>query len=72
MIAMALLVSTALQNHVRFFLMADGECTLRDPDIVVLDHLDYMDARKYYKMTLEGLMRWENNPRRKRRRSMRW
>lgn len=66
MAAMALLVSTALQNHVRFFLMADGECTLRDPNIVVLDQLDYMNARKYHKMTLEGLLRWGNNPRKNR------
>ncbi len=58
---MAVLNRIALQSRVRLFLLADGECTLQDPDIVLVEKLEYLDARKYHRMTLEGLASWGNS-----------
>lgn len=60
-LTMAVLNRIALQSRVRLFILVDGECTLQDPDIVLVEKLDYMDARKYHRMTLEGLANWGNS-----------
>lgn len=40
----------------KLFITANGECTLRNPDIVILNQIRYQDKRKYRRMTLEELV----------------
>lgn len=60
-LTMAVLNCIAIQNKVRLFMLIDGECTLEAPDILIVDSLDYLDARKYQRMTLKGLINWGNS-----------
>ena len=38
---------------IHLFIMANGECTLKSPDILILEQANYQDMRQYHRMTLE-------------------
>lgn len=56
-IVLASCCSIAVQTNVRVFIMADGECTLTMPDILITDKLLYLDQSKYYSMTIKQFIR---------------
>lgn len=58
--AMAVCCCMAVQAGVRLFIMANGECTLTPPDIVISDRLFYLDERDYKKATMEQLIHMGN------------
>ncbi len=58
--AMAVCCCMAVQAGVRLFVMANGECTLTPPDIVISDQLFYLDERDYQKVTMEQLIHMGN------------
>lgn len=43
------------------FILANGECTMKSPDILILDQAFYQDMRKYHKMTLEQFVHMGSN-----------
>lgn len=43
------------------FVMANGECTLKLPDILILKQANYQDMRQYHRMTLEQLIHMGSN-----------
>lgn len=50
------LAMIACMNEVagtHLFVMANGECTLKAPDILILEQANYQDMRQYRRMTLE-------------------
>lgn len=59
MLTMAVLEAVAIYSHSPLFLMVNGECTLKNPDIVIADELNYLDQRKYEKMTWDELVHME-------------
>lgn len=58
--AMAVCCCMAVQAGVRLFVMANGECTLTPPDIVISDKLRYLDERDYKKSNPEQLIHMGN------------
>ena len=53
---MAVCSCMAAQAGVRLFVMANGECTLTPPDIVISEQLVYLDERDYKKVNMEQLI----------------
>lgn len=49
---MALLGCMQEITGTRLFITVEGECTLKNPDILILDQTIYQDMNKYYKMNL--------------------
>lgn len=45
---------------VRLFIAANGECTQRSPDILILDQIAYQSTREYRKVTLEEFISMGN------------
>lgn len=45
---------------VRLFIVANGECTQRSPDILILDKIAYQSTREYRKVTLEEFISMGN------------
>lgn len=45
----------------RLFMTVEGECTLKAPDILILDQAVYQDTTKYYKMDLEKFIHMGND-----------
>lgn len=56
-IVLAACCSIVVQTRIGIFIMADGECTLTMPDILITDKLLYLDSRKYHSMTLKQFIR---------------
>lgn len=50
---MALLGCMQEMTGARLFMTVEGECTLKNPDILILDQTVYQDTNKYYKMNLK-------------------
>ena len=54
--ALAILACMNEVAGTHLFVMANGECTLKSPDILILKQATYQDMRQYHKMTLEQLV----------------
>lgn len=58
---MALLGCMQEITGTRLFMTVGGECTLKNPDILILDQAVYQDPSKYYKMNLKEFIRMGSN-----------
>ena len=46
----------AEQAKAQIFIIANGECTLRTPNILILNQIQYQDPKKYRRMTLDQFL----------------